>query len=155
MLVTPVENANAFIDFETDKPAPAGNDILVAVKAIAVNPVDVKVRAGRGKENIVEDPPRVIGWDASGIVEAIGPDVTLFSPGDEVFYAGDVTRSGSNAEFQAVDERIVGRKPASLDFTEAAGIPLTAITAWEMLFDAFRLTEGGGAGKSLLVIGKD
>ena len=96
----PADNKNAFVDFETDLPAPTGCDLLVNIKAIAVNPVDVKVRAGRGKEGVTEDPPRVIGWDASGAVEKVGPDVTLFKPGDEVFYAGDITRPGCNSEFQ-------------------------------------------------------
>ena len=98
----PVENENAFTDFETDKPVPRGRDVLVAVRAIAVNPVDTKVRGGRGKEGVVEDPPRIIGWDASGIVEAVGPDAALFAPGDAVYYAGDITRSGTNAEFHLV-----------------------------------------------------
>jgi zinc-binding alcohol dehydrogenase family protein len=150
----PVEDTNAFIDFETEKPGPTGRDILVAVKAIAVNPVDVKVRAGRGKENVVEDPPRIIGWDASGAVEAVGPDVTLFKPGDEVFYAGDITRSGSNAEYQLVDERIVGTKPKSLSHAEAAALPLTTITAFESFFDRLGIDrDGGNMGESILIIG--
>jgi len=150
----PVEDANAFIDFETQKPGPIGRDILVAVKAIAVNPVDVKVRGGRGKENVVEDPPRIIGWDASGVVEAVGLDVTLFKPGDEVFYAGDITRSGSNAEYQLVDERIVGTKPKSLSHAEAAALPLTTITAFESFFDRLGIDrDGGNKGESILIIG--
>ena len=150
----PVEDANAFVDFETERPEPAGRDILVAVKAIAVNPVDVKVRAGRGKTGVVEDPPRVIGWDASGVVEAVGPDVTLFQPGAEVFYAGDVTRSGSNAEYQLVDERIVGTKPTSLSHAEAAALPLTTITAFESFFDRLGIDrDGANKGESILIIG--
>ncbi|MEZ5590033.1 MAG: zinc-binding alcohol dehydrogenase family protein [Gammaproteobacteria bacterium] len=150
----PVEDANAFVDFETEKPEPAGRDVLVAVKAIAVNPVDVKVRAGRGKEGVTEDPPRIIGWDASGVVEAVGPDVTLFKPGDEVFYAGDITRPGSNAEFQRVDERIVGHKPKSLSYAEAAALPLTTITAYEAFFDRLGIDrDGGNKGESILIIG--
>jgi len=150
----PIEDANAFIDFETEQPVPAGRDILVAVKAIAVNPVDVKVRAGRGKEGVVEDPPRVIGWDASGVVEAVGPDATLFKPGDEVFYAGDITRPGSNAEYQLVDERIVGSKPKSLSHAEAAALPLTTITAYESFFDRLGIDrDGGNKGESILIIG--
>lgn len=150
----PVEDANAFVDFETEKPEPAGRDVLVAVKAIAVNPVDVKVRAGRGKEGVTEDPPRIIGWDASGVVEAVGPDVTLFKPGDEVFYAGDITRPGSNAEFQRVDERIVGHKPKSLSHAEAAALPLTTITAYEAFFDRLGIDrDGGNKGESILIIG--
>jgi zinc-binding alcohol dehydrogenase family protein len=100
-----------------------------------------------------DGPHRILGFDAAGIVEEVGSDVTGFKPGDEVFYAGDITRPGSNAEFQVVDERIVGRKPSSLGFADAAGMPLTSITAWEMLFDSFGLKEGEGAGETLLVIG--
>lgn len=133
---------------EVDRPVLRPRDLLVAVKGISVNPVDVKLRAGRAAEGF-----GVLGFDAAGVVVEIGPEVTDFNVGDEVFYAGDVTRPGTNAELHAVDERIVGRKPASLDFTEAAGMPLTAITAWEMLFDSFRLTEGAGQGQRLLVIG--
>ena len=150
----PVEDTEAFIDFETERPEAAGRDLLVAVKAIAVNPVDVKVRGGRGKEGVTEDPPRVIGWDASGIVEAVGPEVSLFKPGDEVFYAGDITRPGSNAAFQLVDERIVGRKPESLSHAEAAALPLTTITAYESFFERLGIArDGGNAGESLLIIG--
>jgi len=150
----PVEDANAFVDFETEKPEPAGRDILVAVKAIAVNPVDVKVRAGRGKESPAEDPPRIIGWDASGVVEAVGPDVTLFKPGDEIFYAGDITRPGSNAEYQLVDERIVGTKPKTLSHAESAALPLTTITAFESFFDRLGIDrDGGNRGESILIIG--
>lgn len=134
---------------EIDRPEVGPRDLLVAVKGISVNPVDVKLRAAAQPEGAA----RVLGFDAAGVVAEVGASVTGYKIGDEVFYAGDVTRAGTNAEFHAVDERIVGRKPASLDFTEAAGLPLTSITAWEMLFDAFRLTEGGGAGQSLLVIG--
>jgi zinc-binding alcohol dehydrogenase family protein len=150
----PVEDENAFIDFETAEPEPAGRDILVAVKAIAVNPVDVKVRAGRGNEGVAEDPPRIIGWDASGVVKAVGPDATLFKPGDEVFYAGDITRPGSNAEYQLVDERIVGTKPKSLSHAEAAALPLTTITAFESFFDRLGIDrDGGSKGQSILIIG--
>ena len=113
------------------------------VRGISVNPVDVKVR-----ENMQPDgAQRILGFDAAGIVKAVGSATTQFKPGDEVFYAGDFTRPGSNAEFQLVDERIVGRKPSSLGFAEAAGIPLTTITAWEILFDNFALTEGEGDGR--------
>ena len=150
----PVDNSNAFIDFETDKPRPTGRDILVAIKAIAVNPVDVKVRGGRGKDGVVENPPRVIGWDASGVGEAVGPDVTLFEPGDEVYYAGDITRAGSYAEYQLVDERIVGLKPSSVSHAEAAALPLTTITAYEALFDRLGMSrDGANKGESILIIG--
>ena len=134
---------------EVERPVIGPRDLLVAVKGISVNPVDVKLRAAVQPEGA----PRVLGFDAAGVVAEIGDAVTGYKVGDEVYYAGDVTRAGTNAEFHAVDERIAGRKPTKLDFTEAAGLPLTSITAWEMLFDAFRLSEGDGEGKTLLVIG--
>jgi NADPH2:quinone reductase len=125
----PIDDPQSFIDVNLPKPEPEGRDVLIRIEAVAVNPVDTKVRGGRGKQGPVENPPLILGWDASGVVEAIGSGVTLFQPGDEVYYAGDITRSGSNAEFQVVDERIVGRKPASLSHAEAAALPLTTITA--------------------------
>ncbi len=147
----PIENESAFLDLNVEKPQPEGRDILVNVKAVAVNPVDTKVRAPKDK---VEETPRIIGYDASGVVEAVGPDVALFKPGDEVYYAGDITRSGTNAEFHLVDERIVGRKPASLSHAEAAALPLTTITAYEAFFDRLRIDrDGADAGQSLLIIG--
>ncbi|WP_417839400.1 zinc-binding alcohol dehydrogenase family protein [Tritonibacter scottomollicae] len=147
----PVEDANAFLDLEVDKPEPKGHDILVAVKAVAVNPVDTKVRAPKDK---VEDQARIIGYDASGVVEAVGSEVTLFKPGDEVYYAGDITRSGTNAEFHLVDERIVGRRPASLSHAEAAALPLTTITAYEAFFDRLDIDrDGADSGQSILIIG--
>ena len=150
----PIDDPRSFLDVDLPKPEPLGHDILVSVKAVAVNPVDTKVRAGRGKEGVVEDPPRVIGWDASGVVEAVGPAVTLFAAGDEVYYAGDITRSGSNAEYQVVDERIVGRKPKTLNFAEAAALPLTTITAYEAFFDRLGIDrDGANAGQSILIIG--
>lgn len=150
----PATDSKAFIDFETARPEPSDRDVLVAVKAIAVNPVDVKVRAGRGKEGVTEDPPRIIGWDASGVVEAIGPNVNLFNVGDEVFYAGDITRSGCNAQFQLVDERIVGNKPKSLSHAESAALPLTSITAYESFFDRLGIDrDGGNKGDTVLIIG--
>lgn len=147
--VGPVDGAGKLGLFEIDKPDLQPHDVLVNVRGISVNPVDVKLRVRRAPES----GPGVLGFDASGVVVQTGTDVTEYKVGDEVFYAGDVTRQGSNAQFQAVDERIVGRKPTSLDFVDAAGMPLTAITAWEILFDSFRFVEGGGAGQSLLVIG--
>jgi len=147
----PVEDAKAFLDLEVDKPAPKGHDILVAVKAVAINPVDTKVRAPKDK---VEDQARIIGYDASGVVEAVGSEVTLFKPGDEVYYAGDITRSGTNAEFHLVDERIVGRRPASLSHAEAAALPLTTITAYEAFFDRLGIDrDGADGGQSILIIG--
>ena len=150
----PIDNPASFLDVNLPKPEPKGHDILVAVRAVAVNPVDTKVRIGRGKEGVVEDPPRVIGWDASGVVEAVGDQVTLFKPGDEVWYAGDLTRAGCNAEFQVVDERIVGRKPTSLNHAQAAALPLTTITAYESFFDRLGIDrEGADEGRSILIIG--
>jgi len=150
----PIDDQGSFHDVDLPKPTPTGRDILVAVKAVAVNPVDTKVRGGRGKEGVVEDPPKVIGWDASGVVEAVGDEVTLFKPGDDVWYAGDITRPGCNAEFQIVDERIVGRKPASLSHAEAAALPLTAITAYEAFFDRLGIDrDGADKGQSILIIG--
>ena len=147
----PIDDPRALVDTELPLPAIGEPDLLVEVRAVSVNPVDTKIRRGVP----LDDPraPRVLGWDASGIVRAVGAGVTRFAPGDEVFYAGSLARAGSNSEFQAVDERIVGRKPASLDFAQAAALPLTAITAWELLFDRLRLPEQGGAGQTLLVIG--
>ncbi len=146
----PVDNPQSLLDVELEKPAPQGRDLLIAVSAISVNPVDTKVRAPKDKH---EDQPRVLGWDAVGVVEAIGPAVSLFKPGDRVYYAGDITRPGSNSEYQLVDERIVGRAPASLSNAEAAALPLTAITAWEGLFDRLRINRHEDAAKTLLIIG--
>lgn len=135
-------------EITADRPSPGARDLIVEVRGISVNPVDTKIRT-----RPVENGPKILGYDAAGVVVETGSDVTLFRPGDEVWYAGDATRPGTNAEFHAVDERIVGRKPASLDFAEAAGLPLTAITAWEMLFDCLRVPEGGGEGGSILIVG--
>jgi len=147
----PISNPESLIDVELDKPAPAGRDLLVKIEAIAVNPVDTKVRAPKDK---TEEAPRVLGWDAAGVVEAIGPDVTLFKVGDPVYYAGSITRQGANSEFHLVDERIVGAKPKTLDFSHAAALPLTTITAWEALFERLGVSaEGADAGKSVLIIG--
>lgn len=147
----PISDPESLVDLELERPTPGARDLLVRVEAIAVNPVDYKVRAPKDR---VEPAPRVLGWDAAGVVEAVGSDVTLFRPGDAVYYAGDITRPGSNQQFQLVDERIVGRKPQSLDFAQAAALPLTAITAYETLFDRLGLDVGGAsAGVSLLIIG--
>ena len=137
-------------DLEIDRPIVSGRDLLVAIKAIAVNPVDTKVRSSQAS---MATEPRILGWDAAGVVVEIGDRVTKFKPGDEVYYAGDLTRPGSNSEFQLVDERIVGYKPQSLDFTHAAALPLTSITAWEGLFDRLKIDRlGTDAGKSILII---
>ena len=130
-------------DIELPRPSPTGHDLLVRVEAVSVNPVDTKQRKAGSPT------PRVLGWDAAGTVEAVGPDVTLFKPGDAVYYAGDVTRPGCDSEFHLVDERIVGRKPKKLDFAQAAAIPLTAITAWESYFDRMKVQKG----RSILIIG--
>lgn len=145
----PITTPNALEAFEAEAPQLGPKDLLVEVKGISLNPVDVKVRANRSPEAGY----KVIGYDAAGVVTQVGSEVALFKVGDEVFYAGDITRPGTNSEYHAVDERIVGTKPSSLGFAEAAGIPLTAITAWEILFDSFRIEEGQGAGEVLLVIG--
>jgi len=146
----PDVHPEALLDLEIPAPsAPEGHDMLVEVRAVSVNPVDTKRR--RSEEP--KDGPRILGFDAAGVVRAVGPACTLFRAGDEVFYAGVVTRPGSNAELQLVDERIVGRKPASLSFAEAAAMPLTTITAWEGLHDRLGIHEGAGVGEALLVIG--
>lgn len=135
----PLDHPDCFELLTLPDPVPGPRDVLVRVKAIAVNPVDYKQRQARNEDDAA---PRILGWDAAGIVEAVGSEVTLFRPGDEVFHAGDVTRPGCNAELQLVDERIVARKPESLGFAEAAALPLTAITAWECLFDRLGHTAG-------------
>ncbi|HEX8406672.1 MAG TPA: zinc-binding alcohol dehydrogenase family protein [Duganella sp.] len=147
----PIDHAESLIDIELPEPQAQGRDLLVEVKAISVNPVDVKIRANVPP---AEGDTKVIGWDATGVVKAVGPDVTLFKAGDEVWYAGDLTRAGTNSELHLVDERIVGHKPKTLDFAKAAALPLTAITAWEMLFERLEASRDKSVqGKSLLVIG--
>jgi zinc-binding alcohol dehydrogenase family protein len=147
----PVDAADALIDFETAKPEPAGHDIRVAVKAISANPVDYKVRKRAAP---AEGDTKILGFDAAGVVDAIGPDVTLFKVGDEVFYAGSIQRQGTNSEFHLVDERIVGRKPKTLSFAQAAALPLTSITAWELLFDRLGAVPGKSLDpRTLLIVG--
>jgi zinc-binding alcohol dehydrogenase family protein len=147
----PIDDPESLLDLELPEPQATGRDLLVRVKAISVNPVDVKVRAPKPR---VETQPRILGWDAAGVVEAVGEDVSLFKAGDEVYYAGSIMRSGSNAEYQLVDERIVGRKPRTLSFAEAAALPLTSITAYEAFFDRLGIDSGGrDAGQTLLIIG--
>jgi zinc-binding alcohol dehydrogenase family protein len=146
----PIEDPQSLIDMDLPKPTPGPRDLLIEVKAISVNPVDTKVRV-RAAASASE--PKVLGWDAVGIVRGVGSDVTLFKTGDEVFYAGSIARPGSYSEFHVVDERIVGLKPQSLDNAHAAALPLTSITAWELLFDRLGVAEGGGEGDSLLIIG--
>jgi NADPH:quinone reductase len=146
----PIDDPNSLLDLDIDKPTAQGRDLLVEVKAISVNPVDTKVRRRAEPQG---GEPKILGYDATGVVAAVGPDVTLFKTGDEVWYAGSIVRPGTNAEFHLVDERIVGHKPRSLDFAAAAALPLTSITAWEVLFDRFSIARNGGAGKVLLIIG--
>ena len=147
----PIEDADALIDFETAKPEPGGRDIRVAVKAISVNPVDYKIRKRAAPP---EGEIMILGFDAAGVVDAVGPEVTLFKPGDEVFYAGSNQRQGTNSEFHLVDERIVGAKPKSLSFAQAAALPLTSITAWELLFDRLGAVPGKSVDpRTLLIIG--
>ena len=144
----PIDDPRSLVDIDLPVPEPGPRDLLVKVSAVSVNPVDTKVR-----RNAAVTEPRVLGWDAVGVVRAVGPEVTLFKPGDAVFYAGSITRPGSNSEYHLVDERIVGRKPASLSDAQAAALPLTAITAWELLFERLGVPEGGAQGASLLVVG--
>src|SRR3978361_1132639 len=145
----PVEDADSLIDFETAKPQPNGRDILVAVKAISANPVDYKVRKRAAPP---EGETKILGFDAAGIVDAVGPDVTLFKPGDEVFYAGSILRQGTNSQFHLVDERIVGGKPKTLSFAEATALPLPSITAWELLFDRLGVIPGKSVDPRALLI---
>jgi zinc-binding alcohol dehydrogenase family protein len=146
----PIDRADALIDIELARPDPGPRDLLVAVRAVSVNPVDGKVRASARPP---DGEARVLGFDASGIVEAAGADVKLFAPGDEVFYSGTLNRPGSNAEFQLVDERLVGRKPKSLSVAQAAALPLTSVTAWELLFDRLGVVFGSkGRTGALLII---
>lgn len=146
-----ITEADALQDITLPKPAAKGRDLLVKIAAISVNPVDTKVR---GSATPPAGEHRVLGFDAVGVVEAVGPDASLFQPGDAVYYAGSIARPGSNAEFHLVDERIVGRKPASLSNSEAAALPLTAITAWEALFDRLDIRRKvPGAAHALVIIG--
>lgn len=147
----PIDAPDALFDFEADKPEPRGRDIRVAVKAISANPVDYKVRK---RAEPKEGDVKILGFDASGVVDAVGPDVTLFKPGDEVWYAGSIQRQGTNSEFHLVDERIVGHKPKTLSFAQSAALPLTSITAWELLFDRLGVAPGKSADpRSLLIVG--
>lgn len=147
-----INEESSFIEFELAKPKPEARDLLVKIKAIAVNPVDYKIRKNSAKDTVLENP-KIIGWDAAGVVEEIGSEVSLFKVGDEVFYAGDLTKQGCNAEYQTVDERIVGKKPDSFSYEETAIMPLTSLTAWEILFDRMRINPEKDAGKSILIIG--
>ncbi|NUF82609.1 zinc-binding alcohol dehydrogenase family protein [Acinetobacter seifertii] len=145
----PITSPEALLDIELDTPVAEGHDLLVRVQAISVNPVDTKIR----KNVSAESGWKVLGWDAVGVVEATGDKVTQFKVGDVVWYAGALNRQGSNSELQLVDERIVGHKPKNLEATEAAALPLTAITAWEMLFDRLQVPKTAPENTIILVIG--
>jgi zinc-binding alcohol dehydrogenase family protein len=147
----PIADAQSLIDVDVPAPEPHGRDLRVSVRAISVNPVDTKMRM---RSTPAEGSVAVLGWDVAGIVDATGPDATLFKPGDEVYYAGAIDRPGANAQLHLVDERIVGRKPKSLSFTEAAALPLTSITGWELLFDRLAVRPGKSPdNRTLLIVG--
>lgn len=145
----PIDADDALQDFDLPNPTPGPHDLCVKVEAVSVNPVDYKIRQSAAPQG---DAPRILGWDAAGVVESVGSAVTLFQPGDEVFYAGDISRPGANAALHLVDERIVARKPASLSYAEAAALPLTSITAWEMLFNRMRVPYGVKTGGGHLLV---
>lgn len=149
----PLSDPESLVDLYMERPFPTGRrDLLVEVKAISVNPADLAVRE---KHNYDKESPKIFGWDVAGIVKQVGPECQLFKPGDEIYYAGSVTRPGGNSEFHLVDERIAGNKPKSLDFAQAAALPLTSITAWEGLFDRLGISHSieENTNKSLLIIG--
>jgi NADPH:quinone reductase len=147
----PIDDPQSLVDVELPKPSPGAHDLLVRVEAISVNPVDTKVRSPKPQ---VEAQPKVLGYDAAGTIEAVGESVDGFKPGDRVYYAGDITRPGSNAEYQLVDASLVGHAPRSIELADAAALPLTTLTAWELLFQRMPFdSEKGGIGKSLLIIG--
>jgi NADPH2:quinone reductase len=147
----PITEENSFIEFEKEKPSPTGQDLLIKVLANSVNPVDFKIRQTAAKDTILEQA-KIIGWDAVGIVAAVGAETSRFKVGDAVYYAGDLTRDGSNAEYQLVDERIVGFKPKNLSIAEAAAIPLTGLTAWESIFDRIKVNPEKDKGKTILIL---
>ncbi|MDP9604595.1 zinc-binding alcohol dehydrogenase family protein [Variovorax sp. NFACC27] len=146
----PIDNPESLQDIELPAPVPGARDLLVRVKAVSVNPVDTKVRKNAAPE---AGQAKVLGWDAVGTVEAVGSGVKNFRTGDRVYYSGSIIRPGSNAELHAVDERIAALAPKSLDDSQAAALPLTTITAYELLFDRLRVPKGGGEGQTLLVTG--
>lgn len=147
----PVDDPAFLVEYDAPVPEPGPHDLVVEIKAVAVNPVDTKIRAALGPGP--HDPPRILGWDAAGVVVGVGPEAPGFNEGDEVYYAGDLTRAGCNAEFQAVDSRLVARKPASWSFADSAAVPLVALTAWELLFDRMGADpDGGNAGEPILII---
>ncbi|WP_434704862.1 zinc-binding alcohol dehydrogenase family protein [Pseudomonas sp. Z1-12] len=147
----PITDPQSLQDIELPEPVAGPRDLLVEVKAISVNPVDTKVRQNVQPEG---GAAKVLGWDVAGVVKAVGSEVTLFKAGDKVFYAGSIARAGGNSERHVVDERIAGHMPKTLGFADAAALPLTAITAWELLFERLRIQEGqDDQGQSLLIVG--
>ncbi|MGX1172861.1 zinc-binding alcohol dehydrogenase family protein [Pseudomonas sp. R151218B TE3479] len=147
----PITDPQSLQDIELPEPVAGPRDLLVEVKAISVNPVDTKVRQNVQPEDGIA---KVVGWDVAGVVKAVGSEVTLFKAGDKVFYAGSIARAGGNSELHVVDERIVGHMPKTLGFADAAALPLTAITAWELLFERLNIQEGqDNQGQSLLIVG--
>lgn len=143
-----ITESSALLDITLDTPAASGKNLLVRIEAVSVNPVDTKIRRG---VKPAAGEYKILGWDAAGVVEAVGEQVSLFSPGDKVWYAGAIDRAGCNAQYHVVDERIVAKMPSSLSFAQAAALPLTAITAWEILFDRLKLGESSVG--ALLIIG--
>ena len=149
----PISKPDSLQDIELPRPEPKKRDLLVRVDAVSVNPVDTKIRRSQASDH-QEAVPRVLGWDVAGVVESVGSQVSLFQPGDEVYYSGSLIRPGANSEHHLVDERLVAKKPASLTMAQAAALPLTAITAYEALFDRLGISpQGESEGKSLLIIG--
>lgn len=147
----PTSAPQCLVEFEAQDPTPEAGDLIVRIHACAVNPVDTKIRKSLGES--VQNPPRILGWDAAGTVIEIGSDVRDFKIGDEVFYSGDLTRPGCNAELQAVDGRLVAHKPRNWSFEEAAALPLVGITAWELLFERMGVSpDGKDKGKAILII---
>ncbi|WOE80337.1 zinc-binding alcohol dehydrogenase family protein [Pseudomonas protegens] len=147
----PIDDPKSLQDIELPEPVAGPRDLLVEVKAISVNPVDTKVRQNVQPEG---GAAKVLGWDVAGVVKAVGSEVSLFKVGDRVFYAGSIARAGGNSELHTVDERIVGHMPKSLGFAEAAALPLTAITAWELLFERLQISQDrSDQGQSLLIVG--
>ncbi|MBN8459957.1 MAG: zinc-binding alcohol dehydrogenase family protein [Verrucomicrobia bacterium] len=145
----PVSDPDCLIEIETPIPDLRPHDLLVRVRAFAVNPVDTKIRASLGPQPLVQ--PRILGWDAAGVVVSASPEAGGFAPGDEVFYAGDLTRPGCNSEFHAVDSRLVAHKPSTWSFADAAALPLVGLTAWELLFERMGVPASGG-NRTLLII---
>ncbi|VAX26409.1 Bifunctional protein: zinc-containing alcohol dehydrogenase; quinone oxidoreductase (NADPH:quinone reductase); Similar to arginate lyase [hydrothermal vent metagenome] len=159
----PITDVNALLDIELPRPLVTGKDVLVRVEAVSVNPVDTKIRA---RDNPSEGTFEILGWDATGVVESVGSEVRQFSPGDKVWYAGAIDRPGTNMEYHLVDERIIAKMPSSLNYAEAAALPLTAITAWELLFDRLKITKkqkgtlliigaAGGVGSIMIQLAKE